>query len=172
VSFLAAALGAVASGAVAALAADWYRVSSFEGGSGYMVVGLGLLGGMAGFPIGLVVSRVVAGRPKPGFLKALAFAAGIILGVAAPTPRWSPTSPGASTRGSPPASTTSGSAADPRASWRRVSGARRGGPALSPPIARRLVPPSRRLAPRPRLSTSSNCASGSRTHAHGTPSLA
>jgi hypothetical protein len=68
-------------GAVAALVVDWYRISSFEGGSGFFVVGMALLGGFAGFLIGLVVSLVVARKQthRP-FLKALGASCG---GVAA-----------------------------------------------------------------------------------------
>ena len=71
--------GLFASALVAGLAAMWYRVSSFEGGSGYFVVGLALLGGLGGFVIGLVTSRIVAARPKPGFLKTLAVSTGIVV---------------------------------------------------------------------------------------------
>jgi len=68
-------------GAVAALAVDWYNISSFEGGSGFFVVGMALLGGFAGFLVGLVVSRVVARKKghRP-FLKSLSASCG---GVAA-----------------------------------------------------------------------------------------
>src|SRR6266540_3729197 len=71
--------GLLASALVAGLAAMWYRVSSFEGGSGYFVVALALLGGVGGFVIGLVASRIVAARPKPGFLKALGVSTGIVV---------------------------------------------------------------------------------------------
>ena len=71
VAVLTAVFGLFAAGAVAALAVDWYRVSSFEGGSGYFVILLALVGGAAGFLIGLVGSRVVAARANPGFFKAL-----------------------------------------------------------------------------------------------------
>ncbi len=49
----------------------WYEVSSFEGESGYFIIALALLGLVGGFVIGVVVSRIVARRSKPGFLKAL-----------------------------------------------------------------------------------------------------
>lgn len=41
-------------GTVAGLAVDWYNVSSFEGGAGFFVVGMALVGLIAGFLIGLV----------------------------------------------------------------------------------------------------------------------
>jgi hypothetical protein len=79
VAFLTAALGLFVAGTVAALSVDWYRISSFEGGSGYFVVFLALFGGIAGFALGLVVAVVVKARPLPGFLKALGAAWGVVL---------------------------------------------------------------------------------------------
>ena len=67
-------------GLVAGLAVDWYNVSSFEGGSGFFVVGMALLGGLAGFVIGLVVSRVTARKGQRPFLTGLGASCG---GVAA-----------------------------------------------------------------------------------------
>ena len=58
-------------GTVASLVVDWYNVSSFEGGSGFFVVGMALIGGLAGVVIGLVAARVIAARPAPTFVKAL-----------------------------------------------------------------------------------------------------
>jgi hypothetical protein len=69
----------VASGFVSSLAVDWYRISSFEGGSGFFVVGMALLGGIAGTITGLIAARVVAARPNPSFLKGLASATGLVL---------------------------------------------------------------------------------------------
>lgn len=57
----------LAAGFVATLAVDWHRISSFEGGSGYFVVGLALLGLVAGLLVGFVVSRYLGA----GFLRAL-----------------------------------------------------------------------------------------------------
>jgi hypothetical protein len=52
--------GSVCGGAIASLCVGWYRVSSFEGRSGYFVVGWALVGGAAAFAIGLVAARVAA----------------------------------------------------------------------------------------------------------------
>jgi len=90
VAVLTALLGLFGAGAVAALAVDWYRISSFEGGSGFFVIFMALGGGAAGFLIGLIASRVVAVHPKPGFLKALGTSVAVlaaILGVVAGTAR-------------------------------------------------------------------------------------
>lgn len=84
-------VGTVASGYVASLSADWYRVSSFEGKSGFMVVGIALAGGLASFVLALVVCRVVAAWPEPGALKALALSMGLVIalaGTAAGAARW------------------------------------------------------------------------------------
>ena len=65
-------LGLFGAGAVAALVVDWYHISSFEGGSGFFIVGMALVGGFVGFLIGLIASRVVAQKTtnRP-FLKGL-----------------------------------------------------------------------------------------------------
>ena len=84
VGLLTAALGAFVSGTVAVLIVDWYHFSSFEGASSYFVVFIGLVGFVAGFLIGVVTSRIVAARPRAGFLRATGTAFGIVivLGVA------------------------------------------------------------------------------------------
>lgn len=71
------------SGVVASYVVDWYHVSSFEGGSGYFVIGMALVGLVAGFPIGLITARVVATRPHPGFLKALGLSLAVLCGTLA-----------------------------------------------------------------------------------------
>jgi hypothetical protein len=68
-------------GTVSSLAVDWYRISSFEGGSGFFVIGNALLGGIAGFVVGLIASRVVAGWPHGGFLKGLGVSFGVVLAI-------------------------------------------------------------------------------------------
>jgi hypothetical protein len=82
VGVLTAVLGMIVAGVVAGLAVDWYHVSSFEGASGYLVIFIALLGGIAGLIIGVIASRVVAARPRPGFWKAVgtAFAIVIVIG--------------------------------------------------------------------------------------------
>ncbi len=62
-------LSLFASGYVADLAVSWYQISSFEGGSGYFVVFMALVGGAAGFVVGLITSRAVAARPKTRLLE-------------------------------------------------------------------------------------------------------
>lgn len=70
----------VGAGWVAALVAYWYRMSSFEGASGYFLVGMALVGLLAGLVIGLVTSRLVAHAAHPGFLTALGLSLGVVAG--------------------------------------------------------------------------------------------
>ncbi|MEP6835144.1 MAG: hypothetical protein ABJB74_17285 [Gemmatimonas sp.] len=74
-----AAIGTAVSGYFANLAVRWYRVSGFEGGSGYFVVGLALCGLVAGLIVGLIISRMVAGSAHPSLLWALLYSAAVIL---------------------------------------------------------------------------------------------
>src|SRR5215213_11539908 len=89
VALLTAAVGLMLGGWVASLAVSWYRVSSFEGASGYFVVALALLGFVTGLIIGLVMSRAVADSYGLGFWRTMlasqltvAVIAGIIAGAA------------------------------------------------------------------------------------------
>lgn len=58
-------VGLLTAGVVAAAYVDWYNVSSFEGASGFLIIGVALIGGAVSFVIGLVVAlaRSAAGRP-------------------------------------------------------------------------------------------------------------
>ncbi|MCA9722810.1 MAG: hypothetical protein KC489_10505, partial [Gemmatimonadetes bacterium] len=71
--------GALA-GLVAGLITDWHRMSSFEGASGYFVVGMILLGAIAGFLLGVVTSRLLG---DASMLKALGVAVTITCAIAA-----------------------------------------------------------------------------------------
>lgn len=59
----------------------WFRISSFEGGSGYYAAALSILGGIAGLFVGLVCARIVAAQPDAGFLKALGVSLGTSLAI-------------------------------------------------------------------------------------------
>lgn len=82
IAFLSGVLGLFCAGGIAALCADWYRVSSFEGKSGYFVIFTALLGGLAAGLVGLIAARVVASGVAPTFMKGLGFAGGAVLGIA------------------------------------------------------------------------------------------
>ena len=75
-------LGLFAAGLIANACVSWYRISGFEGKAGYFVVFTALLGGAVAVIVGLVTARLVAGSTTPGFLRALAIACGITIGVA------------------------------------------------------------------------------------------
>ncbi len=81
VGVLTAATATIAAGWVANLSVTWYRISSFEGKSGYFVIGMALLGLMGGLLIGIVTSRIVAGGAQPDFLKALGLSQFVALGL-------------------------------------------------------------------------------------------
>lgn len=68
-------------GWIANLAAGWYRMSSFEGASGYFVVAMALLGALGGLVLGIAVSRMLSGGTEPGALKALGLSHLVVLGV-------------------------------------------------------------------------------------------
>ncbi len=71
------------SGLVAALAVDWYQISGREGGSGYFVIAMSILGLGAGLVVGLVVARVVSGGAHPGFLRATGISFGMVAALGA-----------------------------------------------------------------------------------------
>jgi hypothetical protein len=79
VAILTAIVALFCAGTVSALLVDWYRISSFEGGSGFFVIGNALLGGIVGFVVGLIAARVVAGWSHGGFMKGLGVACGVVL---------------------------------------------------------------------------------------------
>lgn len=79
VALMTAIVGAFFSGFVGVLAVEWYQISSVEGGSGYFVIAMGLVGAMVGGAVGLLVSRIVAARPNPTFVRALAYSKATML---------------------------------------------------------------------------------------------
>ncbi|HEX5011068.1 MAG TPA: hypothetical protein VFY71_11775 [Planctomycetota bacterium] len=83
IALLSGALGLLASGFVMAGCVSWYRISSFEGKSGYAMGAVALLGGLLGTILGLVTSRLLTGEGLPGFLKGVGVAWGLELAIAA-----------------------------------------------------------------------------------------
>jgi hypothetical protein len=81
ISLLSGALGLICGGLVMAACVSWHNVSSFEGKSGFAIIGIALLGGIAGLIIGLVVAREVAAGDAPTFLKGLGTAAGLVVAI-------------------------------------------------------------------------------------------
>ncbi len=72
-------LGLVVAGLVTAACSEWLNVSNREGAAGYLMVAMALVGGIAAFVLGLVLSRVIAGMPEPGFFKALGISCGAVV---------------------------------------------------------------------------------------------
>ena len=81
VGVITAAVACVVAGAVAMLCVEWYRISSFEGKSGYYVAGIALVGLFAGLIIGLVTSHIAAGTLHPSFLKSLGASLLVVLAI-------------------------------------------------------------------------------------------
>lgn len=79
IALLTGVLGLVVAGLVTAACSEWLNVSNREGAAGYLMVAMALLGGVVAFVLGLVVSRVIAGTPEPGFLKALGISCGAVV---------------------------------------------------------------------------------------------
>ena len=72
-------VGALVSGFVTDLSNGWYQEPTREGGAGYIVLSMGILGFFGGLVVGLVVSRLVAGSASPGVGKALGISVGVVL---------------------------------------------------------------------------------------------
>jgi hypothetical protein len=80
-SLVVAGLGIGAGILIGSLYVDWYHVSSFEGGSGFLVLGLGLLGGLLGGILGFITGAVRGATTAPAHLKSFGVAAGIVTGL-------------------------------------------------------------------------------------------
>lgn len=74
-------IGLFGTGFLGNLCVHWYRVTSREGAAGYFIIMLALLGGIAGFIIGLIAARVVAAGASPTFLRGLGVASGSVVGL-------------------------------------------------------------------------------------------
>jgi hypothetical protein len=81
-SLLSGLAGLFLAGFIANACVSWYNISSREGQSGYFVVFMALLGGVAGMVIGLITARVIAAHYGPGFFKELGGALGAVLLIA------------------------------------------------------------------------------------------
>ena len=70
--------GLLAGGLVALRAVSWYRISSFEGKSGYFVVAMAILGLGIGSVIGFVATRVAVSGTEPTLLRSLGLALAVV----------------------------------------------------------------------------------------------
>jgi hypothetical protein len=80
-SLVAGATSCAASIGLGLLCVRWYRISSFEGKSGFAVAGIALLGLVGGLLVGLIAARVVASGGSRGALPQLAGGVGAALAV-------------------------------------------------------------------------------------------
>jgi hypothetical protein len=76
IGLITAVAGCLGTGYLGSLCVSWHRISGREGGSGYFVIFMGLLGVVLGLVVGLVCARVVGGWPGGSFLKGLGLALG------------------------------------------------------------------------------------------------
>ena len=74
--FCVAVAGLFLGGFLGTLCVDWYRISSFEGGSGYFVLLFALLGAIIGFFVGLVAGIIASKASRLRFLKGLGIGLG------------------------------------------------------------------------------------------------
>lgn len=79
VALLSAVAGLFVAGLIANATVSWFHISSREGASGYHVLFLALAGGVAGFLLGLVTSRLIASHYGPGFVRELGAALALVL---------------------------------------------------------------------------------------------
>ncbi len=79
IAILTAALAMLCAGFIAGACVDWYDIFSFEGKAGYFVVGIALLGGLAGLIIGFVTKWILSSGASPGFFKVLGLSWGIVI---------------------------------------------------------------------------------------------
>lgn len=75
------AFGLVFGGYMANRAVPWLRISSFEGGSGYFVVAMALLGGLGGTLIGITTCRLAGSPGAAGAARGFGTAIGIVAAI-------------------------------------------------------------------------------------------
>ncbi|MGE0191138.1 MAG: hypothetical protein AB7T63_03760 [Planctomycetota bacterium] len=80
VALLTGGVGLLLGGVVMAACVRWFRVSSFEGKSGYAIVAMALLGLIVGFLVGLITALVLPDDASLPFLQALGIAVGVVAG--------------------------------------------------------------------------------------------
>jgi len=79
VALLTGGLGLILAGLVALGCIDWYHISGFEGKSGYFMVAMALLGGIAGCVLGFAISRAIGAASWLEFLKGLGISWGVVV---------------------------------------------------------------------------------------------
>jgi len=82
ISLITAGLGLVGGGWIGSVCVRWYRISSFEGGSGYFVIGIALLGALVGLVTGLITAGILAPVTGADYLRSAGWSALAALGLA------------------------------------------------------------------------------------------
>ncbi|NMJ43088.1 hypothetical protein GWK16_17700 [Roseomonas sp. JC162] len=82
------AMAAIYAGFVADLSVPWLRISTFEGGAGYFVLAMGLLGLVGGALAGVVIGRVLGGPGGDGALRGFGYAVLIVGGIITAAGGW------------------------------------------------------------------------------------
>src|SRR5262245_38265931 len=72
-------IGLCAAGFAASVGVKWYDVHAFEGAEGFVVAASAILGLIAGFVVGLGLSRLVARSERPSAPKAAAVSAAVLV---------------------------------------------------------------------------------------------
>jgi TctA family transporter len=75
--------GAVGIFGIALACVKWYRIVSFEGGSGYFVIGLSIFGVIGGFVFSIIAARVACCFVSPDWYSQFGGALAIVLAVLA-----------------------------------------------------------------------------------------
>ena len=82
VSLPVAVFGLLGGGLIGSACVGWYHVSSREGGSGYFVIALALLGAIVGLVTGLVTAGMLSPQNGLGYLKTFGASVGVLVGIA------------------------------------------------------------------------------------------
>lgn len=83
ISLPVAVLGLLAGGFISNACVGWYHVSSREGGSGYFVIFMALVGAIVGLITGLVTAGVLSPQSGVGYLKTFGMSVGVLATMAA-----------------------------------------------------------------------------------------
>ncbi len=73
ISILTAAMGLFLGGVIGSACVEWYQISSFEGKSGFFVIGMALIGAILGFVVGLITVCALGPTNGLGLLKTWGF---------------------------------------------------------------------------------------------------
>ncbi len=76
-------VGLLGGGLISSACVSWYHISGREGGSGYFVIFMALIGAIVGLVIGLVTAGVMSPQNGMGYLRTFGMSVGVIVVIAA-----------------------------------------------------------------------------------------